>query len=122
MNQLILLIMKILRILLYILLVIIAILVILSFIGPKSFEIKRESVIPATATQIWPHVSNLEMLQPWSPWRRMDTTLVETFDGDPGQIGSSYSWESSKLGKGSQTIVSLEPVKKAEYDLKFIMP
>lgn len=114
--------MKVLRILLYIVLVIAAILLILSLLGAKSYEVKRSTVVQATSAEVWPYLSNLENMQPWSPWRRMDSTMVVTFNGDPGKVGSSYSWESPKMGKGQQTLTALDPNKRADYDLKFIMP
>lgn len=114
--------MKALRILLYILLVFVAILFILSLTGAKSYEVKRSTVVQATPAEVWPYVNTLEKMQSWSPWRRMDSTIVATYSGEPGKVGSGFAWESKQMGKGQQTILAVDPNKRVDMDLKIISP
>ena len=109
--------MKILKYLLYVLIVLILIGLILGLVGPKTKDIQRSRVIPATPEQIWPYVSNWEKINMWSPWVRMDTSLTLEYTGNQGTVGSKYSWSSKKMGSGEQTITAMDPNRSMEAEL-----
>lgn len=114
--------MKILKILLFIVLGIIGILLILGLVGPKTFEVHRTTVIPASPDQVWPHVSSLQNMGKWSPWAKRDTAMEIELTGTDGTVGATQKWNSKKMGKGQQSITAIDPGKSVETELKFYMP
>jgi effector-binding domain-containing protein len=109
--------MKALKIVLFILLGLGAIVLLLGFIGPKTYNVSRTTVINASPDQVWPYVSNLKTMHTWSPWAKMDTTMVVEWGGEDGAIGSTSTWISKKMGNGKQTLVKLEPNAVSEVAL-----
>lgn len=115
--------MKVVKVLLYVLLAFVVIGAILGMIGPKTYKVERSVVIAATPNRVWPHMSSLRKANEWSPFLKMDKAAVVTYSGKDGEVGSSSSWSGNhKVGKGSQTITSIEPMKSSEVQLKFFMP
>src|SRR4030095_5331114 len=114
--------MKILKILLYILLALVAIGILLGLFGPKSYKVERSAVVAGTPEVVWAHISSARKINEWSPFLKMDTTTVIEYTGKDGEVGSGSKWTSKKMGKGEQTIASLEPMKSTKVHLKFYMP
>jgi effector-binding domain-containing protein len=114
--------MKILKYLLYILLALVAIGIILGLFGPKSYKVERSVVAAGTPEVVWRHLNSTRKINEWSPFLKMDTTTVIEYTGKDGEVGSGSKWTSKKMGKGEQTITSLEPMKSTKVHLKFYMP
>jgi len=114
--------MKILKYLLYVLLALVVIGVILGLLGPKSYDVSRSKVIAASPEQIWPYLTSFKKAHDWTPFVRMDTTMVAEYSGQEGAVGSKLSWEAKKMGKGEQTITALDPYKSVDSELKFFQP
>jgi effector-binding domain-containing protein len=114
--------MKFLKILLYVLLALVLIGVLLGFAGPKKMDVERSTVIAASPDAVWPYLSQMKNFQLWSPWAEMDTAAVLTYKGIDGEVGSGYSWEGEKTGKGEQTITAIEPNKSVMTHLHFLEP
>lgn len=112
--------MKILKYLLYFVGVLVLIAIVLGFVGPKSFDVSRSTIIPGTPAQVWPYVSSLKNTQLWSPWAEKDTAMVVEYTGTDGAVGSMSSWSSSKVGKGTQTIIKLEPTSYTETEVNIL--
>ncbi|MBP6681041.1 MAG: SRPBCC family protein [Saprospiraceae bacterium] len=112
--------MKILKYLLYFVGVLVLIAIVLGFVGPKSFDVNRTAIIPGSPEQVWPYVSSLKNMQLWSPWAEKDTAMVVEYTGTDGTVGSMSNWSSSKVGKGSQTIIKLEPTSYAETEVNIL--
>lgn len=93
------------------LLSLIVLLVAVSFLLPRDVHVERSIVIDATPTAIWPHVSDFDKANAWSPWAEHDPNTKYTFEGQPGERGHKSSWvsEHDNVGTGSQTIVEAEP-------------
>lgn len=115
--------MKIIKYLLYVVLALVVIVVVLGLVGPKTYKLERSVVIAATPDAVWSHMNTLKKVNEWSPFLKMDSTAVVTYSGNDGEVGSSSSWSgNSKVGKGSQTITSVVPMKSSMVGLKFITP
>jgi hypothetical protein len=72
---------------------------------PDHFEIERHIVIDAPAAKIIPQISDFHHWGNWLPWKQLDPTMKETFEGSPAGLGSIYRWNgNSKVGEGSLTI------------------
>jgi len=100
----------------------VVIVIILGFFGPKTYQLERSVVIARTPDVVWPHISSLRRTNEWSPFLKMDTTMVLEYKGADGEVGSSSSWVSKNAGKGEQTIVAIEPMKSSDVKLKFFTP
>ncbi len=114
--------MRILKVLLYGLLALVGIGIILGLAGPKTYKVERSAVITASPDAIWPHVSSIRSQNTWSPFTEQDTAMVVEYTGTDGEVGSGSKWASKKMGKGEQTITSVDPNKGVTTRLKFIMP
>jgi hypothetical protein len=76
-------------------------------------------VIDASPAAIFPEVSNYRNFVVWSPWNKMDPEAAQTFEGDPGTIGSKMNWDGPKTGKGSQRIIELAGNKRVKSAMEF---
>ncbi len=114
--------MKILKYLLYLLIALVAVGVILGLVGPKSYKVERSAVVAGTPDVVWPYISSIRKTTEWSPFAKMDSTMKIEYTGKDGEVGSGSKWESKKMGKGEQSITSLDPNKSSKVHLKFYMP
>ncbi|MGB4849827.1 MAG: SRPBCC family protein [Saprospiraceae bacterium] len=114
--------MKILKYLLYVLLALVVIGVVLGLLGPKTYKVERSTVIAASPDAVWSHMNTLKKVNEWSPFLKADTTAVVEYAGKDGEVGSSSSWKSKKMGNGQQTITAIDPMKSSAVELKFFMP
>lgn len=111
--------MKILRVLLFILIGIIALYLILSFIGPKKLEMERSIEVNASKERVFEHVNSLQDMEKWSPWSKMDADAEGQFEGEEGEIGSSYTWSGDTVGMGTQKITEIDAPNKVATRLEF---
>ena len=91
---------------LYVILGLIAIYLILCLFGPSSVTVERSVDINAPKELVQKQLADLKFFHDaWSPWTERDPGMKTSYTGEPGQPGSTYSWESDKdsVGKGSMT-------------------
>lgn len=105
-----------------ILLSLIVLVLIAGLVLPKKVAIERSTSINAPREQVWQHVSNLEACHKWSPFAAEDPNTVVTYSGQPGTVGSSYTWKSDKTGEGTQTLTKVEAGQRVDSHLHFIKP
>lgn len=115
---------RLLLIILGLLLLIIIAGAIIGMIAPTSFEVNRTTTINKSAEQIWPYVSNLKMMDQWSPWAKKDPDMINTFRGHDGMVGSVNYWkgDDATVGEGEQEIMKLIPNQRVETELRFKAP
>ena len=89
------------------------------FLMPRTIEVSRETVINGSPDKIFAHVADLRAFNKWSPWSAMDPDMKVTYSGPETGVGQKSSWESEKMGNGSQTIVELAQNEKVVTDLDF---
>jgi effector-binding domain-containing protein len=113
------------KILIKIIKIIVIIIVAIGLIGffiPSDAYLERSITINASATSVFEEVNDVEKINPWAPWQRIDpdgTTYV--FTGSTTGLGRKMSWESDHpdVGTGSQEIILLEENKKVRTELYF---
>lgn len=114
--------MKILKILVGI----IAILVIIFFVGglflPKTYSVNRTAVINAPDSVIYKNIADFNEFYKWNPWAKMEPTAKTSVSGTAGQPEHLYNWEGKETGTGYMKILSVEPNKMVDIELKFIKP
>ena len=116
--------MKILKtILLFIAAVIVLALIVAAFIdGHVQYE--KSVQINAPVEKVWGNVNSLAAMDKWSPWNSKDPDMKRTNEGTDGTPGAKFCWESEKedVGKGCQTIKSLQAPNRIDTELKFFTP
>lgn len=105
-----------------ILLSLIVLVLIAGLIAPKKFQIERSLTINAPREKVWLHINTLEACHQWSPWIEGDPTVAVTYGGQSGTVGSTYTWNSKKVGAGTQTITKLDQGRRVESHLHFVEP
>ncbi|GIV32800.1 MAG: hypothetical protein KatS3mg031_0335 [Chitinophagales bacterium] len=111
--------MKALKIILIILVILAAAWAVTSALLPSTARVERSAVIQAPAALIFNQVNTLKNWNQWSFWHKMDTTQQLTYTGPASGVGSSYSWDGPKTGKGTLTITESTPHEKILMELDF---
>jgi hypothetical protein len=84
--------------------------------------IERETVITARAAEITPYLADLHRWVEWSPWEGRDPALQRTYTGEPGTVGSTYTWKGNrKAGAGSMVVTRVDATE-VDVDLRFTAP
>lgn len=113
--------MRILKTIFYILIALVLILVLLGFVGPKTYDVSRTTTINAPTSVVFPYLKSLKKQNEWGPWAKQDTNMQVTYTGEDGTVGFTSEWEGPILGKGKQTISSIQG-STVETELTFYMP
>jgi effector-binding domain-containing protein len=98
--------MKTLRIVFGALLALVVLYLVLCLAGPARVKVSRTMEIKAPATAIFAYLYDFREWPKWSPWQINDTTIVNTYSGNPYGVGAVHSWASKKSGSGRQEIMS----------------
>jgi len=98
--------------------------VILGLVGPKNYRVERSMVVNGSSDLVWNEIANFRNWPKWSPWEEKDPTVKNTYEGTDGTVGSIMKWEGDKdkTGTGQMVFSAMEPNKKIDYDLSFIVP
>lgn len=91
-------------------------------VAPKKYHIERDITINAPREKVWQHVSSLAECHKWNPWSEEDPNIKVSYEGQQGTVGSTYGWESDKVGAGKQTITRLDQPGRVESHIHFIKP
>lgn len=113
--------MKALKIILFIIAVFILLVVILGFLGPKTYDVNRSTVIDAPRAMLYQEVAHLGGQDAWGPWKEQEPEMVTTIHGNDGEVGTYSHWEGPE-SSGEQKIVNLVENELVETELKFIRP
>jgi hypothetical protein len=70
--------------------------------------VERTARISATPEQLLPHIARLPEWTQWSPWEDLDPDLQREYTGEPGAVGSTYTWSGNrKAGSGTMRITAV---------------
>jgi hypothetical protein len=90
-----------------------ALLIIIAIFGmtqPRTATLERSIVINADAPTVFAQLASLRNFVTWNPWTKKDPNIQQTFAGEDGTVGSSYSWKGNRaVGEGTMTITGIEP-------------
>jgi len=103
--------MKIVRIVLFGLFGLVLLYLIFALLGPSQARVERSITIDAPQDVVWEYVNSLQDMEEWNPWVELDTAMEASYSGEPGAVGSTYSWvsDSVNVGVGTQTITQVIP-------------
>ena len=100
---------------------IIGLVLLVALFVPKDYKVVRTVSINAPQALVMDQAKSLKKMNEWSPFIEEDPNVQITYSGTEGQVGSSSSWKSEKIGEGSQTITSLTN-ERMEAALAFVKP
>jgi uncharacterized protein YndB with AHSA1/START domain len=98
----------------------IILLLIVPVVLPTTSTMNRSMVINASPDSVYNYISNFNNFSQWSPFLEKEPTAKVTVEGTG--VGSKYSWAGEEIGKGSMTIIGLDPNKLVDIKLEFIEP
>ncbi len=104
---------------------VVLVLVFVGFVAtrPAHFNIERSAQIAASPEGIYPHVADFHQWADWSPWDKIDSTMVKTITGDAMAVGSEYHWVGTgEAGEGRMTITATTPPNSLTIKLDFLKP
>lgn len=108
---------------LVVLVVLVAALVAVVATRPATFRIERSLVIEQSPRALYDAVADFHKWEHWSPWAKLDPAMKTTYEGTPGQVGSSYFWSGNdKVGEGRMTVTEVHPPLQVKIRLEFLKP
>lgn len=99
------------------LVVLIAVLAVVGFVLPREYKVERSTSIQAPAEVVFEQVNDLKKNEAWTPWK--DPEMTVTYSPNTAGKGASSSWQSKKMGNGSQTIEESIPSAVIKTHLDF---
>ena len=107
----------------YILLAIAILLLILGLIAPKRFEVNRSIIVNKPLSEVFDYLKYIKNQDDWSPWKKKDPDMKQTFEGTDGEVGFISKWEGNKVvGSGEQEIKRIVENESIETELRFLKP
>ncbi len=108
----------------YILAGIVGLFLLLALIAPKSYDVSRSIEINRSTSDVFDYLKYVKNQDNWSPWKKKDPNMKQTFTGTDGQVGFVSRWEGNKhVGVGEQEIKSIDDVNKIiKTELRFLKP
>ena len=89
--------------------IIILALLLFGFLLPREINVSRSITVAAPIDRVFEQVNDLRNWEKWSPWKRMDPTMVMTFSNPPVGQNAFYVWETQDkhMGNGKLTLTKL---------------
>jgi hypothetical protein len=89
----------------------------------SKFHYERSGLIEASASKIFPYISNFKRGAEWSPYEKLDPNLKRTFSGTDGTVGSVLEFEGNvNAGSGKLEILKLIPDQLVDIKLTMTKP
>ena len=89
----------------------------------ENYRVERSVSVQATPEKVFAVLSDFRQFEHWSPWEKHDSAMQKEFSGEPGEVGSSYSWSGNKkVGQGQMTVVDVQPNQGVDLRLEFFKP
>ncbi|AVI52233.1 polyketide cyclase [Pukyongia salina] len=103
--------------------VILAVIIILILVAPLKYHINRSIVINRPLPEVFEYLRYVKNQDHWSPWKKKDPDMKQSFTGEDGTVGFVSSWEGNKdVGSGEQEIVKITENKRLDTELRFFKP
>ena len=86
---------------------------------PKPYSLQVSESIKAPIDAVFDVLNDLNQLNDWSPFIKMDPSVVSNVSGAASGVGSVYSWKGKKIGSGSMTMTVCTKPYKIAFDMDF---
>jgi len=111
------------EIFLYVLAAVIALIVVLGLIAPNIYQAKRSIIIHHPLPDTFTYLKSIKNQNEWSPWKKKDPNMTQSFEGTDGEIGFVSKWKGNKdVGEGEQEIISIIENESIDTELRFFKP
>jgi uncharacterized protein YndB with AHSA1/START domain len=96
-------------------------LILFSFLLPSEVSVSRSIVVNAPVDRVFDQINDLRNWEKWSPWKRMDPSMVMTFSNPAVGQNAFYKWESQNkhMAKGTCTLSRVVPNEEIVTALEF---
>lgn len=113
--------MKLLKIILLSIVGILLLPLLISFALPEKLKVERTLEIKTKRNQAFNLVNNLTEWKQWSPWQKLDSNTVWTFNVIESGVGAKYSWKSQNptVGEGYLSITKSFPDSLLKTEFQF---
>lgn len=97
----------------------VAALVGVAFLLPSTAHVERTLVMKASPEEVFAVVNDFTRFKEWASWSEADPKMAYALSGPPTGVGAKMSWNSEKLGSGSQEIIESVPFRLVTTKLDF---
>lgn len=111
--------MKMLKRILIVIVSLITLLLIVALFVPREFKSEREITINKPRQEVFDYISHIKNQDNFGVWQLSDPNLKRVYEGTDGTVGFKYTWDSEKLGKGSQKITNIVAGERMDTELDF---
>ncbi len=111
--------MKIIKIILKTIVALVVLVLVVALFAPKKCDSEKQIVINKPRSEVFNYIKYIKNQDNFGVWQLSDPGMKKTYEGTDGQVGFKYSWDSKKLGKGSQTITKITDGEAIETSLDF---
>ena len=102
---------------------IVAILIILILVAPKNYHVNRSITINRALPEVFQYLKHVKNQDHWSPWKKKDPNMKQSWEGEDGTVGFIARWEGNKdVGEGEQEIKRIVENERLETQLRFFKP
>ena len=107
----------------YILAGIVLLLLLLFLLAPSRYDVSRSVTVRRDPQSVYEYLRFLKNQDHWSPWGKKDPNMKKEFRGTDGTVGATSIWDGNKeVGAGEQEILSLDPGRRIDSELRFLKP
>jgi len=108
---------------LYVLAAIVLLIVVLGLIAPNNYQVRRSIIIHRPLPETFQYLKSIKNQDNWSPWKKKDPNMRQTFEGTDGEIGFVSKWKGNKdVGEGEQEIIAIVENESIDTELRFFKP
>lgn len=92
-------------------------------VQPDEFQVTRSETVAAAPAVVFAQVNDFRKWEGWSPWAKVDPSMKQRYEGQPGAVGQSLSWSgNSKVGEGTMTLTKSQVPELIQIQLDFEKP
>ncbi|MBE9140363.1 SRPBCC family protein [Nodosilinea sp. LEGE 07088] len=100
------------------LVVLIALVVAGGYLLPSTVHVERDILVDAPPEQVYALISDFHAWDDWSPWAKLDPNAEMTISGSGVDQTMTWASENPQVGKGTQTIVTMDAPKSLQTHLE----
>ena len=86
---------------------------------PKPYSLQVSEDINAPIATVFDVLNDLNQLNAWSPFIKMDPSMVSSISTPAQGVGSVFAWKGKRIGSGSMTMTVATKPHKIAFDMDF---
>ncbi|MFC7358552.1 SRPBCC family protein [Jejudonia soesokkakensis] len=104
--------------------IVVVAIILLALIAPKKYHVERSMIIKRPVKEIYKYLRFIKNQDEWSPWKKRDPEMKQTYIGTDGEVGFISKWDSNhkQVGSGEQEIKFLVSPTRIDSELRFFKP